>query len=118
MSVNPVSALTGATTDKILDDPLVLDFISSVMLEARAIGECIGIPIAQSPQDRHAVTRKLGAFKTSMLQDVQALRPVELDALVGAVCELGRITAVATPFSNALMGLARLQAQGLGLYSA
>lgn len=116
MSVNPVSALTGATTDKILDDPAVLEFISNVMLEAKSIGERLGIPIAQQPQDRHAVTRKLGAFKTSMLQDVQAARPVELDALVGAVCELGQITGVATPFSNALMGLARLQAQGLGLY--
>ncbi len=116
MSVNPVSALTGATTDKIMNDPMVLDFISRVMLEAKAIGQRLGIAIDQQPEDRHAVTRKLGAFKTSMLQDVQALRPVELDALVGAVCELGQITGVDTPFSQALMGLARLQAQGLGLY--
>ena len=118
MSVNPVSALTGATTDKILTDPLVRQFISSVMLEAKEIGARIGLAIEQSPDDRHAVTRKLGAFKTSMLQDVQAHRAVELDALVGAVRELGQITGVATPFTDALMGLARLQAQGLGLYPA
>jgi 2-dehydropantoate 2-reductase len=118
MSVNPVSALTGATTDKILADPLVRQFISSVMLEAKDIGAQIGLAIEQSPDDRHAVTRKLGAFKTSMLQDVQAHRAVELDALVGAVRELGQITGVATPFTDALMGLARLQAQGLGLYPA
>ena len=116
MTVNPVSALTGATTDRILDDELVRGFISGVMLEARNIGERIGIPIAQEPDDRHAVTRKLGAFKTSMLQDVQAGRPVELDALVSAVRELGKLTGVATPLTDALLGLSRLQARVRGLY--
>ena len=118
MTVNPVSALAGATTDRILDDELVRGFISNVMREAKAIGERIGIPIAQEPEDRHAVTRKLGAFKTSMLQDVQAGKPVELDALVSAVRELGQLTEVATPFTDALLGLSRLHARGLGLYPA
>ncbi|WP_300708510.1 2-dehydropantoate 2-reductase [Limnohabitans sp.] len=118
MTVNPVSAITGATTDRILDDELVRGFISQVMLEAKAIGERIGIPIAQAPEDRHAMTRKLGAFKTSMLQDVQAGKPVELDALVSAVRELGQLTQVATPFTDALLGLSRLHARGLGLYPA
>ena len=117
MTVNPVSAITGATTDKILNDDLVRQFISNVMLEAKAIGEHIGIPIDQQPEDRHAVTRKLGAFKTSMLQDIEAKRAVELDALVSAVRELGQITGVATPFTDALLGLSRLHAQGLGLYN-
>ena len=100
----------------ILDDPLVRSFVSSVMLEAQAIGERIGIPIAQTPEDRHAVTRKLGAFRTSMLQDVDAGKPVELDALVASVRELGGLTGVATPFTDALLGLGRLHARGLGLY--
>ena len=116
MTVNPVSALTGATTDLILDDPLVRDFISQVMREAKEIGTRIGIPIDQQPEDRHAVTRKLGAFKTSMLQDVEAGKPVELDALVTVVQELGVLTAVPTPFTDALLGLARLQARVKGLY--
>ncbi|WP_439608130.1 2-dehydropantoate 2-reductase [Hydrogenophaga sp.] len=116
MTVNPVSALTGATTDRILGDELVRGFISSVMLEAKAIGARIGIPIEQQPEDRHAVTLKLGAFKTSMLQDVQAKKPVELDALVTVVRELGQLTGVPTPFTDALLGLSRLQAQTLGLY--
>ncbi len=116
MTVNPISALTGATTDLILGDELVRGFISTVMLEAKEIGERIGIPIAESPQDRHAVTRKLGAFKTSMLQDVEAGRAVELDALVSSVRELGQLTGVATPFTDALLGLARLQARQRGLY--
>lgn len=116
MTVNPVSALTGATSDRILDDELVRGFISRVMLEAKEIGARIGIPIDQQPEDRHAVTRKLGAFKTSMLQDVEARKPVELDALVSAVRELGQLTGVPTPFTDALLGLSRLQAQTLGLY--
>src|SRR5690606_34310583 len=82
MTINPVSAITGATADRILDDPLVRGFISAVMLEASAIGERIGLPIPITPEQRHQVTRQLGAFKTSMLQDVEAGKPVELDALV------------------------------------
>jgi len=116
MTVNPISAITGATSDRLLDDDLVRGFMSNVMLEAKAIGERIGIPIAQAPEDRHAVTRKLGAFKTSMLQDVQAGRPVELDALVSAVRELGALTGVTTPFTDALLGLSRLHARVQGLY--
>jgi 2-dehydropantoate 2-reductase len=99
-----------------LSDELVRGFVSAVMLEAKAVGERLGIPIDQQPEDRHAVTRKLGAFKTSMLQDVVARKPVELDALVSSVRELGQLTGVATPFTDALLGLSRLQAQTLGLY--
>jgi len=116
MTVNPISALTGATTDLILQDDLVRSFISSVMLEAKEIGARIGIVIDQQPEDRHAVTRKLGAFKTSMLQDVEAGKPVELDALVSAVRELGALIGIPTPCTDALLGLARLQARVKGLY--
>lgn len=116
MTVNPISMLTGATTDLILNDDLVRGFISTIMLEAKQIGERIGVPIAESPEDRHTVTRKLGAFKTSMLQDVEAGRAVELDALVSAVRELGTLAGVATPFTDALLGLARLRARQLKLY--
>ena len=116
MTMNPVSAITGATTDRILGDELVRNFITAVMLEAREIGARIGLPIADSPQDRHQVTLKLGGFKTSMLQDVEAGKPVELDALVGAVREMGAMCGMTTPFTDALLGLTRLRAQQLGLY--
>ena len=116
MTVNPISAITGATTDLIMDDELVRGFISQVMLEARDIGARLGLPIEQQPEDRHAVTRKLGAFKTSMLQDVEAGRKVELDALVSVVRELGQLTGVATPFTDALLGLSRLHARVRELY--
>ena len=116
LTMNPISALTGATTDRILDDELVRGFVSHVMLEAKAIGDQLGLPIDQQPEDRHTVTRKLGAFKTSMLQDVEANKPMEIDALVGAVRELGQITAVPTPHTDALLGLVRLMAHTRGLY--
>jgi 2-dehydropantoate 2-reductase len=86
------------------------------MLEARQIGRQIGLEIDQEPQDRHAVTRKLGAFKTSMLQDVEAGKPVELDALVTAVRELGQLAGQPTPYTDVLLGLARLHARVHGLY--
>jgi 2-dehydropantoate 2-reductase len=116
MTMNPISAVTGATTDLVLDDELVRGFIHKVMLEAKEIGARIGIPIDQSPEDRHVVTRKLGAFKTSMLQDVEAGKAVELDALVTVVKELGELTEVPTPYTDALLGLARLHARVRGLY--
>ena len=110
MTMNPISALTGATCDRILDDPLVRAFCSAVMLEAQAIGAAFGIPIDQRPEERHAVTRKLGAFKTSMLQDAEAGRPLEIDALLGAVREIGSHVGIATPNVDALFGLVRLMA--------
>jgi 2-dehydropantoate 2-reductase len=118
MTVNPISAFTGATTDLIMQDDLVRNFVSQIMLEAKLIGEKIGIPIAQTPEDRHAVTRKLGAFKTSMLQDVEAGKAVELDALVSVVRELGQLTQINTPYTDALLGLSRLHARVHGLYPA
>ena len=116
MTMNPVSAITGATTDKILDDALTREFCSSVMREAQAIGGKIGIPIEQTPDSRHDITRKLGAMKTSMLQDVEAGRGIELDALVSAVVEIGQKVNVPTPYTDAMLGLTRLMARGRGLY--
>jgi 2-dehydropantoate 2-reductase len=116
LTINPVSALTGATADRILDDPLVRAFCSAAMREAAAIGARIGCAIAESPEERHAVTRALGAFKTSMLQDAERGRPLELDTIVAAVREIGARVGVATPSIDALLGLARLFAQTRGLY--
>lgn len=116
LTMNPVSALTGATVDRILADPLVRDFCSLAMREAQAVGERIGCPIDQTPQQRHEVTARLGAFRTSMLQDVQAGRPLELDAIVSAVREIGHRVGLATPAIDGLLGLTRLFAQTRGLY--
>lgn len=108
MTTNPVSALTRATTDLILADELVRDFTTAIMREAADVGERMGCPISQTPQDRHAITRSLGAFKTSMLQDIEAGRPIETDALLAAPRELAQQLGVATPMLDALLGLTRL----------
>jgi 2-dehydropantoate 2-reductase len=111
MTMNPISALTGATCDRILDDPLLNRYSVAIMAEAAAIGERIGCPISQSGEDRNAVTRKLGAFKTSMLQDALAGRPLEIDALVTAVTEIGGMVGVETPHTDALLGLIRVYSE-------
>ena len=116
MTMNPVSAITGATADRLLADPLVRAFCSNAMREASAIGARIGCPIDQDPEDRHAVTAKLGAFKTSMLQDAEAGLPIELDAIVGVVREIGQRLGQPTPNIDALYGLTRLFARTHGLY--
>ena len=116
LTMNPVSALTGATVDRVLGDPLVRGFCSAAMHEAAAVGERIGCAIAQDPDDRHAVTARLGAFKTSMLQDVEAGRAIELDAIVGAVHEISQRFRLATPHVAALLGLTRLFGRVHGLY--
>jgi 2-dehydropantoate 2-reductase len=110
MTINQVSALTRATADRILDDELVLAFCHAAMREAAEIGARIGCPIAETPADRTVVTRKLGAFRTSMLQDMEAGRELELDALVGAVREIGQLVGVPTPSVDAILGLTRLAA--------
>lgn len=116
LTINPVSAITGATADRLLDDALVRTFCSTAMHEAALIGAQLGCTIEQSPEDRHAVTRRLGAFRSSMLQDVDAGRPIELDAIVGVVHELGARLGIATPAVDALLGLTRLFGRVHGLY--
>jgi len=116
MTMNPISALTLATADRVLDDPLVNGFVLAVMAEAKAVGAKIGCPIEQTGEDRNAVTRKLGAFKTSMLQDVEAGRAIELDALLAAPREIAVRAGVPTPNIDALFGLARLMGASRGIY--
>ncbi len=116
MTMNPISAITGATMDRILDDPQVLAFVSAAMREAALIGKHIGCEVTQTPEDRHQITRKLGAFKSSMLQDVEAGRAIELDSLVGAVKEIGTRLHLPTPNIDTLLGLTRLFGRVHGLY--
>ena len=116
MTMNPISALTGATADRILDDPLVASFTLAVMAEAAEIGRRIGCPISESGEDRMKVTRKLGAFKTSMLQDAEAGRPLEIDQLVAAPHEIAKLVGVPTPNLDTLLGLVRLYARTRRLY--
>jgi len=117
MTMNPVSVLTDATTDRVLDEPLVVAFMARAMVEAAAIGARIGCPIEQGAEQRILLARKLGAFRTSMLQDADAGRQIELDALVAVVREIGAAVAVPTPEIDTLFGLTRLMARGRSLYT-
>ncbi len=116
MTMNPMSAITGATMDLILKDDDVRAFMSRAMTEAGAVSQRVGITLPVTPEERHQVAAQLGAFKTSMLQDVEAGRPIELDALVGSVIEIADRLGVEVPNIRALMGIARLRARQLGLY--
>ena len=116
MTMNPFSALTGATMDRVLADDLLLAFSAAAMREAAQVGERIGCNVTESPVDRHAVARQLGAFRTSMLQDVESHRMLELDALVGVVREMGHRVRLETPMIDALFGLTRLFGRVRGLY--
>jgi 2-dehydropantoate 2-reductase len=118
LTMNPISALTGATCDRILDDPLVRGFVLACMAEAQAIGDRIGCTIEESGKDRILVTRKLGAFKTSMLQDAEAGKPLEIDQLLSAPREIAQSLGMATPNLDALLGLTRQFAISNGLYRA
>ena len=116
MTMNPVSALTGALTDTILADPLIHAYMLRCMAEAAAIGARIGCTITQSGEERMQLARDLGGFRTSMLQDTEAGRAIELDALVTAVHEIGGRVGIDAPNIGALLGLTRLMARGRGLY--
>lgn len=117
MTMNPISALTSATCDRILDDELINDFVLRVMAEASEVGNHIGCAISERGEDRIAVTRKLGVFKTSMLQDAEAGRPLEIDQLLTAPREIAQLVKVATPNMDALLGLTRLFARSHNIYS-
>jgi 2-dehydropantoate 2-reductase len=111
MTMNPISAMVRATSDAILADDLVRAFMLRIMSEAKEIGRHIGCEIGESGEARLDVARKLGAFKTSMLQDAEAGRPLEIDALVAAPQEIARLVGLQTPNLDTLLGLSRLYAQ-------
>jgi 2-dehydropantoate 2-reductase len=112
-TINPLSALTLATADRLLAE--CGPFILAGMAELAAVGAAIGCPIEESGEDRMAVTARLGAFKTSMLQDVEAGRPIELEALLGAPIELARRAGIPVPTLDALYAMTWLMAESRGL---
>ncbi|WP_205479395.1 ketopantoate reductase family protein [Sphingomonas arenae] len=115
MTINPLSALTGATADRLIGSAELKPFILQAMAEAAAVGAAIGCPIEQSGEERMAVTARLGAFKTSMLQDAEAGRPLELEALVGAPREIAGRIGSQTPAMDALYAMTKLMAESRGL---
>ena len=112
-TLNPLSALTLATSDRLHSE--LKPFQLACMAELAAVGEAIGCPVEESGEDRMAVTARLGPFKTSMLQDVEAGRPIELEALLGAPIELAHRHGVPVPLLESLYAMTRLMAESKGL---
>jgi 2-dehydropantoate 2-reductase len=113
LSFNPISALTHATLVDLLQYPLTRELSIAMMREAEAIANKLGITFRVGIDKRIAGAEKVGAHKTSMLQDVEAGKPLELDALVGAVVELGRLTSTPTPHIDAVYACTALLARTL-----
>ena len=115
---NPVSLLTHSPTDLLIDDPLVYELFKSMMAEIISVGAALGIKIETSIADRIAATRKLGNIKTSMLQDAEAGKFVEIEAILGSVLAIGNHHQISTPTLQSVFALTRMRSEIMGLLKA
>jgi 2-dehydropantoate 2-reductase len=114
--LNPISALTYATLEVICSDPATRALSKAIMLETQAIAETFGVKFRVDVERRIEGARKVGAHKTSMLQDLERGRPMEIDPLVTVVQEMGRLTQIPTPALDAVLALVAQRAKIAGLY--
>ncbi|WP_193195325.1 2-dehydropantoate 2-reductase [Nostoc sp. MG11] len=108
LAFNPISALTGANLEQICQYPLTRELARQMMREAQAIAEKLDIKFGITLEQRINGAENVGAHKTSMLQDIEAGRPTEIETIVGAVAELGRLTQTPTPYIDALYASVKL----------
>ena len=111
LSFNPVSVLTSGTLVDLATDPGTRRVIATMMEEARAVGEALGVTFAVGTAERIDMAAKVGAHRTSMLQDVEAGRPTELDALLGVVLELAGLVKIGTPSLQMIYDLCKFRCQ-------
>jgi 2-dehydropantoate 2-reductase len=116
LSFNPISALTLATLDVVATDPETRALAKAMMIEAQQVGEKLGVRFLLKVEQRLDGAAAVGAHRTSMLQDLEAGRPMEVDALVASVQELGRLVEVATPTIDIVLALVRQRARSAGTY--
>ncbi|MDG1972798.1 MAG: 2-dehydropantoate 2-reductase [Paracoccaceae bacterium] len=116
LSFNPISALTHATLDVLCTDPGTRGVARGMMLEAQQIAEALGVKFPIDVERRIDGGAAVGAHRTSMWQDLDAGRPMEIDALVGSVQELGRLTDILTPTIDTVLALVQLRGKTSGLY--
>ena len=114
LSFNPISALTGATLEQICNDQGTEAIVKEMMIEAKTIAEKLGAKINMSIEKRIDGARKVGAHKTSMLQDIEAGKPIEIDSIIVAVRELGELTNSPTPNINTILNLTIQKAKLIG----
>jgi 2-dehydropantoate 2-reductase len=113
--LNPISALTHATLDVICSDPATRALSKAIMIEAQTIAEKFGVKFRVDVERRIEGARKVGAHKTSMLQDLERGRPMEIQPLVSVVQEMGRLTETPTPALDAVLALVMQRAKIAGL---
>ena len=116
LSFNPISALTSATLEEIAGDNEVRSVVKAMMIEAQSVGEALGVNFPVSVEKRIAGAGSVGAHKTSMLQDLELQRPMEIDALVAAVSEMGKLVEIHTPTIDTVLALVRQRARLAGCY--
>jgi 2-dehydropantoate 2-reductase len=116
VSFNPVSALTVTTADQLIQNEEVKAYMVEIMREVLAIGRAVGVDADIDPEARIDMARALGRFKTSMLQDLEAGKPLEIDGLLAGTLEIARKAGVRAPFTESLFGLIRARAQSTGQY--
>ena len=116
VSFNPVSALTMSTADRLIESPPVKDYMVKIMREVLAIGRAVGVDADIDPEARIDMARALGKFKTSMLQDLEAGKALEIDGLLAGTLEIARKAGVSAPYTESLFGLVRARAQSTGQY--
>jgi len=116
VSFNPVSALTVSTADRLIQDRQVKDYMINIMREVLAIGRAVGVDADIDPEARIDMARALGKFKTSMLQDLEAGKPLEIDGLLAGTLEIARKAGVKAPYTESLFGLIKARAQATGQY--
>jgi len=115
LSFNPISALTHATLDVLCTDPGTRAVARAMMVEAQTIAEGLGVKFPIDVDRRIDGGAAVGAHRTSMWQDLDAGRPMEIEALVGAVSELGVLLNIPTPTVDTVLALVRLRAKSAGL---
>jgi 2-dehydropantoate 2-reductase len=116
VSFNPVSALTVTTADHLIENQEVKAYMVEIMREVLAIGRAVGVDANIDPEARIDMARALGPFKTSMLQDLEAGKALEIDGLLAGTLEIARKAGVRAPFTESLYGLIRARAQSTGQY--
>jgi 2-dehydropantoate 2-reductase len=116
LSFNPISALTLETLDVVATDPGTRAVARAMMVEAQAIGEKLGVRFSVDVDRRIDGAAAVGSHRTSMLQDLERGRPMEIDALVGAVQEMGRLAEIPTPAIDTVLALVKQRAREAGLY--
>jgi 2-dehydropantoate 2-reductase len=116
VSFNPVSALTVTTADQLIANQEVKAYMVEIMREVLAIGRAVGVDADIDPEARIDMARALGAFKTSMHQDLEAGKRLEIDGLLAGTLEIARKAGVRAPFTESLYGLIRARAQSTGQY--